>query len=214
MSLLPQEKLLQSGVTTLNDSELIALILRTGSQKSNIFTLSEHIMCLLKEDIRHITLEKLKKIHGIGTVKACQILAIIEISKRYLGSLQTQQILEAKDVFEILHDLRYASQEHVVVITLNSNNNIIQKHIISKGTINTSIVHPREILYPAICDQAASIVMAHNHPSGNPHPSDADILLTRDIYNICNTFCIPLEDHVIIAKDRFVSLKATTDIFE
>lgn len=200
----PQEKLLKYGVDSLTDVELLAIILRSGTRKVNVLEVCEKVIELLRTDLR-IHVEELQKIRGIGPVRACQILASIELSRRYLGSTEGKVIENPEDIVEVLKYLQHTKQEHCIIVTLDSSARIIKSREVSKGILNANIIHPREVFAPAIEDRAASIVIVHNHPSGTVHPSDEDIKITKVLQESSQILGIPIQDHIIIGKSTFFS---------
>lgn len=207
----PREKLLKYGSNLLKDEELLAIIIGTGSKEEDVLKLSKKILndsggihglltCSAQEFI---------SIKGIKNAKAAKILAVCEIYKRL--SKPTKKITSIKkplDVFNLMmSDISFKKQEIFVVITLNSKNNIVSKKEIFKGSLNSSLVHPREVFKEALKDSAASIVVCHNHPSGDPTPSKEDIGVTKRIAECGKIMGIELLDHVIIGNNEYVSLK-------
>jgi len=206
----PRERFLKHGPEVLSDSELFAIILRTGSQKENVIDMSNR---LIKEyglnNLFDCSLNELQKIKGIGPSKAMQILAIAELGKRYSQSKNPiKRISCSKDVFDLFHEkLKPKTQEEFYVLMLNSKNNVIKEHLIYKGTLDTAIIEPREVFKEALKNSAAKIILIHNHPSGDPKPSDEDVEVTRKINNLGSELNIALLDHIIIGNGNYFSLK-------
>lgn len=208
----PREKLLMYGAEVLSNSELLAIILRSGSSSENIINLSSRI---LKETgglngILSCSAEDLLDLKGIGQAKAAQLLALGELLKRFRSFYSGEQykISQPKDAAEyIMNDMRYLKQEHLKVIMLNTKNIVITVKDVSVGTLNSSIVHPREVFCEAIKKNSASIIICHNHPSGDPAPSSEDINLTNRIKECGKLLGIELLDHIIIGDGIYVSLK-------
>ncbi|NWF66680.1 MAG: hypothetical protein HXX81_04335 [Campylobacterales bacterium] len=146
VSLLPQEKLLTKGVALLSDQELMAIILRSGIKNKNILELSKEVLNLLKDDFEHISIEKLTNIDGIGTVKACQIIVSIELSKRYLGNLDKKLIVSAEQIVYILNYLKHEKSENIVIVTLDNHSKLIKVNHISKGGFDYSLQHQKIFL--------------------------------------------------------------------
>lgn len=206
---MPREKLIEKGVENLRDSELMAILLRTGIEGKNVLKVSEEILGKFpKKKLLSLDFKKLSEIKGIGPGKACLLLAAFELTKRALevedNNLPT--INSAKDAVAQLQELRTAKKEHFVVLYLNARNQLIHKETISIGTLNASLVHPREVFHPAIEHLAASIIVAHNHPSGGTEPSEADIMLTRRLADAGKLLGIEMIDHIIVSKDSYLAI--------
>jgi DNA repair protein RadC len=198
---LPREKLEKYGPGKLSDSELLAILLRTGTKELNVLKLSEKILKKFEnEKFIDISIEELKTIHGLGTAKACEIIACFELGRRMLKGKKSTILLSPKDVWERMEDIRGSKKEHFVVFYLDSRNQEIQREIISVGTLNESLVHPREVFEGAIKHNAAGIILAHNHPSGDIEPSEADIEITKKLIHAGKILDIKIISHVIVAK--------------
>jgi DNA repair protein RadC len=208
----PREKLLRYGAETLSNGELLAIILRVGNSNENIISLSNRI---LKEagglnGLLTSGSEEFLSLKGIGSAKASQLLALAEISKRFKSfkSGDEYKISQPKDAAElIMESMRHLKQECLKVIMLNTKNIVITIKDISIGSLNSSIVHPREVFCEAIKRSSASIIISHNHPSGDPAPSSEDISLTHRIKECGKLIGIELLDHIIIGNGCYVSLK-------
>ncbi len=206
----PREKLLEHGVEALSLQELLALMLNTGTKKEDILHMSQRLM----REYGNTALadqtdpEALAKNLDIPLGKACQIIACTEIGRRLYkrneGGLAT--IRTAKDVHEFLKDMHSLPKEQLRGLYLDTHNRVIHQEVISIGTINSNIVHPREVFRPALEYGAAAVVLAHNHPSGVVTPSDADIQITKQIIQAGKMLGIRLLDHVIIAGGDFTSI--------
>ena len=166
--------------------------------------LSKEIVGILDESFERLSLEKLLKIHGLGLAKASQILSAIELAKRYI-SQSNKKITSAKDVYIELKDFSTKQQEYFLVMTLDGASRIINTRTVFIGTLNQSLVHPREVFADAIADRAAGIIVAHNHPSGTLAASRADIQVTQRLEEVAKLVGIELIDHVILAKEGFYS---------
>jgi len=208
----PREKLLLRGAHNLSDSELLAILLRTGSKGNPVTRLA---LELLKENgglsaLAGKTIESLIKTKGIGKDKAAALAAAFEIGRRIDSDkkwVSERKITSPADVADIfIPILRDEMQEHFIVICLNSSNKIIKYKIISTGTLNSSVIHAREIFKVAVDNNAASVILMHNHPSGNPEPSNEDIAITRRLAEAGKIMDIPVFDHIIVAGKKFVSL--------
>jgi len=204
----PREKLEKYGPEKLLDAELLAILLRTGTKELNVIDLSKKILRRFKnKKISETKLEELKKIHGLGLAKACEIVACFELGRRMLKGKKTSILLSPKDVWDRMADIRSSKKEHFVVFFLDARNQEIKREIITIGILNESLVHPREVFEPAIMHKTASIIIAHNHPSGNTEPSDDDIEITKRLVDAGKILGIKIIDHVIIVKDSFFSFR-------
>ncbi|MCP5465395.1 MAG: DNA repair protein RadC [Thermotogae bacterium] len=207
--MLPREKALKYGEESLSNEELIAVILRKGVKGINVFELSKKIVQdfdLIK--LSEMTIEELSKIKGIGQVSAINLKASLEIGKRYHLEMQrsnTYKINSPEDAYKFSEDMIHFDKEVVRVINLNSKLGIINFEDISKGTVNSSIAHPRDIFKSAIKNNAVTIILLHNHPSGDPSPSIQDRELTEKVKESGKILGIKLNDHIIIGKNSFYS---------
>ena len=200
----PREKVIKKGVKALKNEELLSVLLGSGVQGKDVRKLSKEIISLMNEGIEKLNLDKLCQIHGLGTAKAAQILASLELSKRYYLT-QYRKISTSKDVFEELRAFSDRKQEYFLTITLDGASHIIEKRTVFIGTLNQSLVHPREVFADAICDRAAGIILAHNHPSGTLTPSRADIQITERLKDVAKLVGIELLDHIILTKEGYYS---------
>ena len=209
----PVEKLLQFGVESLSNEELIAILLRTGTKGENVIALSKRLLIELDglDGLLNVSFEEASKIKGIKKVKACQIIAMMELFNRF-KTLKSQKenlkISSPKDVSTLLiNEMSNFKQEVFKLILLNTKNIIIGTKDVFKGTLNSSIVHPREVFKEAVQRGSANIIVCHNHPSGDPNPSKEDIDITLRLKECGNIMGIGLLDHIIIGNNKYVSLK-------
>ncbi|MEA2048094.1 MAG: DNA repair protein RadC [Campylobacterota bacterium] len=200
----PREKLLKKGVQALKNDELLAILLGSGVQGKDVRKLAKEIVTLMDSDFDKLSLQNLCEIHGLGQAKASQILASIELSKRYLIR-ENKRITSASDVYEELKSFSTKNQEHFLSITLDGASHIINTRTVFIGTLNQSMVHPREVFADAIADRTAGIIIAHNHPSGTLEASRADISITQRLKEVSKLVGIELLDHVILSKNGFYS---------
>ncbi|RLA70471.1 MAG: hypothetical protein DRG30_09215 [Epsilonproteobacteria bacterium] len=200
----PREKLARKGTQSLKNDELLSVLLGSGVKGKDVRKLSKEIIALFDQDFDALSLERLCHIHGLGLAKASQILAAIELSRRYLIQ-NNQRITSAKDVYEELYAFCKKKQEHFLMITLDGASHIIETRTIFIGTLNQSMVHPREVFANAISDRAAGIIIAHNHPSGTLKASQADIQITQRLKEVAKLVGIELLDHVILASGGYFS---------
>lgn len=208
----PREKLIKQGPDTLSLSELLATIFNTGSKNEGVMEMSSRIIREYGEKsiISERDASKLAMELNIPLIKAVQIVACGEIGRRLYEKNDSgfAVIRTAKDVYEYLHDMHNLSKEHLRGLYLNGHNRIIHDEVISIGTINTSIIHPREVFRPAVEYNAAAIVLAHNHPSNVATPSAQDIEITHQLIHAGKIIGINILDHVIITRDTYISIKA------
>jgi len=204
----PREKLLKYGPSKLTTTELLAILLRIGTKGKNVIELSSQILKTIgSTNIQNLSMSDLKKIKGLGVVKAGEIIACIELGKRLLKDKEPLIAITPKAVFESLKDISVLKKEHFITIYLDTRNQEIAREIISIGTLNSSLVHPREVFEPAIKNLAASIILVHNHPSGDLKPSSEDLLITKKLVDSGNLLDIHVLDHVIISNTGYISLK-------
>src|SRR3989344_313595 len=209
----PREKLIKQGPEILSIQELLAVILNVGNKEEDVIEMSSRIIREYGE--RTVLAEKdavkLSNDLNIPVMKACQIVACGELGRRFYEKNSTgfTTIRTAKDTYEYLSDMRNLPKEHFRGLYLNSHNRIIHDEVISIGTINTNIVHPREVFRPGIEYSATAVVLAHNHPSGSTLPSAQDIEITDQLIKAGKIIGINILDHIIITKDNFISIKAS-----
>lgn len=207
----PREKLLKYGANNLTDEELLAIILGTGNKCEDVLELSKRIL----KDIGGIhglltcSVDEFMAIKGIKTAKATQISSVCEIYKRLTKPRNRKsRIKKPSDIASlVMNDIFFMDQEVFILITLNSKNNVLSKKEIFRGSLNSSLVHPREVFKEALKDSAASIIVCHNHPSGDPTPSKEDINITKRIKECGKIMGIDLLDHIIIGDKSYISLK-------
>jgi len=206
----PREKLIASGPSALGIKELLTIVLITGTTKENILEMSDRIIRDYGEKsiLAERNPEKLSKELDIPIVKACQIVACGELGRRFYDHSESGfvTIRNAKNVFDYLQDMRNLPKEHLRGLYLNSHNRILRDEVISIGTVNSNMIHAREVFRPAIECNAAAVVLAHNHPSGEVTPSKEDVDITADLVRAGKILGISILDHVIITKDSFVSV--------
>ena len=207
----PREKMAANGAAVLTDAELIAILLRTGTAEKSAIDIASEMTAdggLYKRLAGITRLNELTNIKGLGQAKAATVLAALEIGRRIASAKPIEKIHLScpQDVADFLMPrLRYAAKEQFVVILLNNKNKVIGTEVVSEGSLNSSIVHPREVYAPAILHHAAAIMVAHNHPSGDPKPSIEDEEVTRQLLRSGKVLGIPLIDHVIIGDGNYYS---------
>jgi DNA repair protein RadC len=206
----PREKLIKYGPDRLSNAELLAIILRTGRKGENVLALAARILRRIDcAELSHVTFPDLDHIAGIGQTKACELLASIELGKRIFENKKAciSQLLSPQDVFDNLKDIRESKKEHFVVFFLDTRNQQIKREIISIGTINASLVHPREVFEPAVKHLAVQVILAHNHPSGDLEPSEEDLDVNKRLSAAGDILGIEVLDHIIVTGSGFTSLK-------
>lgn len=202
----PREKLQAKGAEALSDFELLQALIGSGNKRADVSQISKNSLKLLQKYGTDITYGQLMSVTGMGVAKVTELLAAIELAKRYLLVAEQPVIDSAEKVTEYLADIRDKKQEYFVCITLDGANRLINKRIVTIGTLNASLVHPREVFADAVTDRAASIIIAHNHPSGTLEPSKADIEVTNRIQEAGKILGINLADHIIITSKSYVSI--------
>lgn len=209
----PYEKCLKYGTSKLSDAELLAVIIRTGTSGLQSIDLARNILNLSNQQgllcIHQLTAEELMKVNGIGKVKAIQLKCISELAKRLAkGNIEKTPLTSSRDVASCyMEEYRHLSREHVLLLMLNTKKCLIAEKILSKGTVSASSITPREIFVEALNKDAVSIILLHNHPSGDATPSKADIALTKQVKWAGITIGIPLMDHLIIGDGTYTSFK-------
>lgn len=208
----PRERLIRQGARSLSNQELIAILLGTGTKRESVLTVANRVLINFEKlhNLKHATLEEMTEIKGIGEAKAVLLLAAIELGRR-LASKDLEErftIRSPEDAATFLmQDMTSLQQEHFVCLFLNVKNQVLHKQTIFVGSLNASIVHPREIFREAVKRSAASIICSHNHPSGIPTPSPEDIDVTTRLYEAGKIVGVDLLDHVIIGDHQFISMK-------
>ncbi len=209
----PREKLIQCGAVALSNAELLAILIGTGTKKASAIMLANRVLALEGEGISYLTSclpEELSEIPGMGIAKSCQIIAAIELGKR-IAIKPKEKRINVKSPNEVaslfLEEMRYLKKEYFKILLLNTKNEIIMIETISVGSLNSSVVHPREVFCTAVKKSACSVIAVHNHPSGNPAPSQMDIEITKRLMEAGELLGIKVLDHLIIGDGIFVSLK-------
>ena len=206
----PRERFLKHGPEVLSDAELFAVILRTGTVGENVMEVSNKLISKFGlVNLFDCSLKELEEVRGIGKNKAMQLLAMAELGKRYNKEKRSNIITKiscAQEVFNLFkEDLEDKKQEHFYIVMLNNQNNIIGKELLTKGILDASIIHPREIFKSAIRNSSSKIILVHNHPSGNPEPSREDLDITKRLMEAGEIVDIKIIDHVIIGGDEWWS---------
>ena len=213
---MPYEKFLKMGSGSLTEAELLAIIIRTGTSENSPVELGRQILSLpsLREKglsgLYHVTLKELMSLNGIGQVKAVKIKCLAELSMRIaMNKAEDElQFLSPPSVADYyMEKLRHEQREKVLLLLLDNHSRLIEEYLLSVGTVNTSLLSPREVFVTALRAEAVNIMLLHNHPSGDPSPSRQDLLVTERIKKIGNMIDIPLIDHIIIGNSRYTSFR-------
>ena len=206
----PREKLVARGAENLKDSELLAILLRTGKAGKNVIEIASQILTKhSKNRLLQMTYQDLVKIDGIDSAKATTLLSAFELAKRALEVNDTNlpTIESTKDAMAQLTDLQNLKKEHFITLYINARHKLIHKELISVGTLTANLVHPREVFEPAMVRAAIEIIVAHNHPSGDPTPSSADLEITKRIVEAGKILGIKVLNHIIITKENYFSFQ-------
>lgn len=204
--LMPREKLERFGAERLSDVELLRIIIGSGNKQSSAEQIARRLLKLLRTHGDAVTYQEVRDIPGMGPAKTCEVIALFELGRRYLIPPDRPIIASAEDAFAQLGYLRDKKQECIAVITLDGASRLIDNTIIFQGTLDQSLVHPREIFAKAIEDRAASIILAHNHPSGNLEASADDKRITHSLMEAGELLGIKVLDHLIVTKHGYCNI--------
>lgn len=202
----PREKLKEKGPAALTDEELVAAILGMGTAGIDVRTISRQVSALIREHKDTLSLDHLLPVPGMGLAKAAQILSAFELARRYLLK-ETVKITVAQDVLPLVADIAGKKQEYFICISLNGANELIEKRIITIGLLDNSPVHPREVFADAIADRAAAVIFVHNHPSGDPNPSEADERMHGQLTKAGKILGLSVLDHIIVTRKGYFSFQ-------
>lgn len=214
----PRERLINQGVEKLNNEELLSILLKTGTKDKSVKVLSDDILKKINniKDLKNMSIETLTSIKGIGEAKACFLLAAIELGKRInntIDNIKHIKITDAITIFEYYKNiLSDEKQEYFYCIYLDTKNKIIKDKMLFKGTINESLVHPREVFKEAYLLSSSAIICVHNHPTGDITPSKNDILTTKQLKNVGELLGIRVLDHIIIGNNSYYSFLENGDL--
>lgn len=206
----PQEKLFSKGAENLSDAELLAILLGTGSTKQNAILLSQMVLRRFPlQKFSKTTMSELVKFPGVGKSKAARILAAVELGERIFAPTFFTKVFirSTKDILDHIKDIADKKQEYLIVFYLNARHELLQKEIIGQGSLNKILIAAKEVFGPALAAPCASIVLVHNHPSGDPTPSEDDIEFTKRIHEAGEVMDIPLVDHLIISRSGYFSFR-------
>ena len=208
----PREKLIKKGASALHKEELLAILLRTGIKGKNVLQVANDILQKYGDvKLTNVTFQELRNMRGVGPTKATQLLAALELGKRIYRQKDEKDIFinSPEDVVKQIEHIRENKKENFIALYLDARNRLIQKETISIGTLNASLVHPREVFEPATKYLAAQVIIAHNHPSGDTEPSEEDLDITKKLVEAGKILGIEIADHVIVTKTGFTSFKET-----
>lgn len=208
----PRERLIKVGAEVLSTAELLAIVLRNGSQGESVLRLAERLLVEFDSlpGLSRATITELISIHGVGEAKAAEIKAALEIGRRLVASAPEERprVSSPDDAFHLLKsEMMFLEQEHLRLILLDTRNRVLRTPTVYVGSLNTSVIRVGELFRAAIRDNAAAFIVAHNHPSGDPSPSPEDITVTRQIVQAGKLLDVDVLDHIVIGRNRFVSLK-------
>lgn len=206
----PRERMEKHSPNALSDAELLAIILMKGHNNENVIDMSNKLIKTFGlEKLKNCTLNELQRIKGVGKAKACQILAVFELNKRVKHKENgNKPIMTPRDVYNYVSErFKGEAKEHFIALYLDTKNKVVKEETISIGTLNTAIVHPREIFKTAIKENANSMILVHNHPSGDPTPSNEDKTTTEKLFQAGELLNIKMLDHVIIGNGKYYSFK-------
>lgn len=209
---LPRERLEVVGEKALSNQELLAILLRTGSKNTNVMEVASKFLNYFNHlyELKSATLTEMMEIKGIGRIKAIELRAAIEFGYRIQQSTQLKlgKVSSSYQIAQnLIYELQDFQQEHLVCLYLNTKNEVIKQETIFKGTLNQSVAHPREVFRSAVKCSAARLILAHNHPSGNPTPSESDIHFTQRMQECGKMMGIEVLDHIIIGEQAYISMR-------
>ena len=201
----PREKLAAKGAANLSDVELLQVVIGSGIKGADVTKIAKNINKLFITHGYNLTIQQLTSIKGVSNATATKLVALFELAQRHIK--QESRVDGAEPAVALVPELKTATQEHLVVLSLDGANRLIAKRLVTIGTLNASLVHPREVYSDPLKDRAASIIVIHNHPSGTLEPSDADMQVTQRLKDAGKLLGINLLDHIIITKTGYYSLK-------
>jgi DNA repair protein RadC len=202
----PREKLLKKGAPALSDFELLEVMVGSGNNHTDVSQVARQLLKSFRKGTDNLTYEALVELRGISAGQASKILAGLEIARRHLVR-DVQPLKSQQDLVARLDDIRSRQQEHFIALSLDGGQRLIAQRTITIGTLDTVLAHPREVFSDPIVDRAASIVVAHNHPSGEAKPSTKDIMLTQQLAAAGQLLGIPLRDHLILTRTEVYSFR-------
>jgi DNA repair protein RadC len=202
----PREKIQRKGAAALSDFELLEVLIGNGNGASDVSQIARQVQKTLRQKGPQLTYEALVELPGMGAAHAGRLLSALELAKRHLIK-DVEPLRTVKEVVARLDDIRSKQQEYLVALSFDGGQRLIAQRTVTIGTLDTVLAHPREIFADAIMDRAASVLVAHNHPSGDSHPSPADITLTHQLAAAGQLLGVNLRDHVIVTKTDYFSFQ-------
>jgi len=202
----PREKLRRKGPAALSDFELLEVLIGNGAGKSDVGAIARRVQRQLQKGIEVFTYDNLTAIKGINEAHASKLLAALELARRHLIR-DVEPLRTLEDILARCDSIRSKPQEHFVCFSLDGGQRLIAQRVITIGILDTALAHPREVFADALADRAATIVVVHNHPSGNPKPSSQDIGLTQQLVSAGQVLGVPLRDHIIVTKTDYFSCR-------
>ncbi len=202
----PREKLRRKGAAALSDFELLEVLIGNGNGATDVSQIARQVQKFLRKNGPDLGYESLVALHGVSTANAGKILAALELAKRHLIK-DIEPLRTMNDVLARLDDIRTKQQEYLVALSLDGGQRLIAQRTITIGTLDTVLAHPREVFADAIVDRSASVIVAHNHPSGDPQPSTNDITLTHQLVAAGQLLGVTLRDHIIVTKADYYSFR-------
>ena len=203
----PRERLESAGPGALSDRELVALLLGTGTRGKNVLELSEAVLAACPDGLARASLDELSTVEGVGPARAAALVAALELGRRAAQPAEKPRLDRPERVLAAVPDeVLRARKEHLLGFYLDARSQLLGRETVSIGTLSASLVHPREVFKPAILESAASVILIHNHPSGDPTPSREDIRLTRQLVECARLLDLRIHDHVIVGRGKYVSL--------
>ncbi len=202
----PREKMIRFGPQSLSHLELMAVLVGSGNIYREVMDTARDLAKITEREFDNLSVEKLQEVKGMGKAKACQIMAAVEFARRFLIKEEIK-ISSPEDVLSLVEDLRDKKQEYFLTLTVDGANNLIQKRTVFIGTLNQSLVHPREVFVDAVSDRAAGIILVHNHPSGSNEPTREDFIVTHRLVEAGKIMGIEILDHIIVSKKNHFSFQ-------
>jgi len=202
----PREKMVSRGPRSLSNLELIAALVGSGTKGRDVFTVAKEIAKVFERDFQGLTVDKLLDIDGVGSARACQIAAAVELTRRFLVR-EIFPVKRSRDILPMVEELRDKKQEYFISLTLDGSHHLIERRTVFIGTLTKSLIHPREIFADAITDRAAAVIFVHNHPGPACYPSQNDIIINDRLVDVAEMMGIEVLDHIIINKTDTYSFK-------
>lgn len=203
----PRERLIATGPQNLTQVELLAVILGSGTTRRNVLALAKQILAKFGPDLTHTNLKQLTTIHGIGQIQAAKIIATLELGKRLHRLKPKPRLLKPTDVLREVNDIRASHREQLIGLYLNARYELMAKEVLAVGSVNIQSVDPRDVVAPAIKLPCRSLILVHNHPSGDFQPSPDDLVTTAKLKKAAELMGISLLDHLIVTEDSYLSFQ-------